>query len=100
MKEELANLVRTPICAASLRQRAREDSNPQPSDPKSRRPDPQIRRNVVFTRCFGRPLSYLIQPDGVEHRTLLPQFLPHPRSSPSATTPPTCSTWNPWPPLG
>ncbi len=35
MKEELANLVRTSICATSLRQRAREDSNPQPSDPKS-----------------------------------------------------------------
>ena len=35
MKEELANLVRTSICATSLRERAREDSNPQPSDPKS-----------------------------------------------------------------
>ncbi len=35
MKEELANLVRTSICANRLRKRAREDSNPQPSDPKS-----------------------------------------------------------------
>ncbi len=77
MKEELANLVRTSICANNLRKRAREDSNPQPSDPKSQRDNGQIRRNAAFTRCFGRPQSYLIQPDGVGNSTFLPQFLPH-----------------------
>jgi len=35
------------------------DRQPRPREPHAGVAQPQIRPNVVFTRCYGRPLSYL-----------------------------------------
>ena len=55
MREELANLVRTSICANKLLKRAREDSGSEPSERRARprrRPQLHPRVRVVPGACF------------------------------------------------
>ena len=56
----------------------RPELYPQPPDPQADRKKPQIRQNVVLTRCLGCPRSYMKWGNTAANGTFLPRFLPHP----------------------
>jgi len=56
----------------------KQDPNRGPPAPKAGRTVGQIQQNVVSTRCFGRPLLYRNETNGVRCSVFLLHYLPQP----------------------
>jgi hypothetical protein len=57
---------------------SRDGGNPRRPEPHSGHKVGQIQQDVVLTRCFGCPLSYLKRTIVAGCSMFLPHFLPHP----------------------